>query len=127
MSSVHADERSERVFPARIPRAAAQSFSDEQLTAIKTMFDAERWDHHRLDFRSTLWLPFRRWYFVFLARPKRHHRARPQVQRERNAVRRVLGAVTSAVMVIWLVLTVVYLLFPEDLLRLFPGDLLPPL
>ncbi len=116
MNSVHADERFERMFLARIPRAVARSYSDEQLTAIKTVFDAERWDHHRLDFRSTLWLPFRRWYFVFLARPKRRHRARPQVQRERNAVRRVLGAATSAVMVIWLVLTTVYLLFPEDLL-----------
>ncbi len=119
MSSVHADERSERMFPARIPRTVAQSYSDEQLTAIKTVFGAERWDHHRLDFRSTLWLPFRRWYFVFLARP--------QVQRVRNAVHFVLGAATSAVMVIWLVLTVVYLLIPEDLLPLFPGDLLPPL
>ena len=127
MSSVHADEGFERMFLARIPRAAAQSFSDEQLTAIKTVFGAERWDHHRLDFRSTLWLPFRRWYFVFLARPKRRHRARPQVQRVRDAVRRVLGAATSAVMVIWLVLTVAYLLFPEILLTLFPGDLLPPL
>ncbi len=119
MSSVYAAERFERMFLARIPRAVAQSFSDEQLTAIKTMLGADRWDHYRLDFRSTLWLPFRRWYFVFLARPKRRHRARPQVQRERNAVRRILGAATSAVMVIWLVLAFVYLLFP--------GYLLPPL
>ncbi len=116
MNSVHADERFERMFLARIPRAVSQSYSDEQLTAIKTVFGAERWDHHRLDFRSTLWLPFRRWYFVFLARPKRRHRASPRVQRLRNAVHFVLGAATSAVMVIWLVLTAVYLLFPEDLL-----------
>ena len=116
MGPAYADERFERMFLARIPRAVARSFSDEQLTAIKTVFGAEGWDHHRLDFRGMLWLPFRRWYYVFLAGPERRHRARPRDLRERSPMRRALGAATSAIVVIWLVLLVVYLLVPSDLL-----------
>ncbi|MFQ6007183.1 MAG: hypothetical protein ACE5OQ_16965, partial [Woeseia sp.] len=84
MNSVHADERFERMFLARIPRAVAQSFSDEQLLAIKTVFGAERWDQHPVDLRGTLWLPFRRCYYVFLAGPERRLRARPRDRRERS-------------------------------------------
>ena len=116
MSPAYIEERFERMFLARIPRAVARSFSDEQLTAIKTVFGAERWDNHRLDFRGMLWLPFRRWYYVFLAGPERRHRARPRDLRERSPMRRALGTATSAIVVIWLVLLVVYLLVPADLL-----------
>ncbi len=116
MSGAQLDERFERMFLARIPRAVAQSFSDEQLTAIKTVFGAERWDHHRLDLRGMLWLPFRRWYFVFLAGPERRLRSRPKTLYERSPMRRVLGLATSTIVVIWLTLLVVYLLVPADLL-----------
>ena len=120
MSAAEFNDRFERTFFSRIPADVAQSFSDEQLTAIKTVFGGEVWNSHPVDLRGTLRLPFRRWYFVVLAGPdKRTAKSQRVPTRARRPIRRALGAATTTIAVIWMTLLVLYILLPPDMLPRF--------
>lgn len=80
----------ERFF-ARIPRAAAESFNDDQLLAIKQAFAESPSRSHALDLRLSVPLLFGRFYFVVIAGPerrRRQHRIRPL---PRRSITRVLN------------------------------------
>ncbi|MFQ5783240.1 MAG: 3-phosphoshikimate 1-carboxyvinyltransferase [Alphaproteobacteria bacterium] len=119
MTDASVDERFARMFYARVPPALVNSFSEEQIAAIRDAFGAERWDRHPVDVRGTVPLPFRRWYFVFVAGPDKRSkkRKRKQAARERRPARRIFGAAVSTFALIWLVLLVLYLLLPAELIE----------
>ncbi len=119
MSAAEFNDRFERTFFSRIPPEVAQSFTDEQLTAIKTVFGGSSWDNHPVDFRGTVRLPFKRWYFVLLAGPDKRSPKRQRSTRPLWPIRRALGAATTTITVVWLILLVLYLLVPPDLLPSF--------
>ena len=94
----------------------AQGFTDEQMSAIKLAYGAERWDGHRIDLRGTMWLPFGRWYFTFVAGPDirffagrdRRAKRRPRAARQAGAFGRVIGATVTIIMVLLLLLVLTY-------------------
>ncbi len=99
------------MFLSRISARVAESFTDEQLLAIRSVFGAERWDGHAFDFRFTLPIPFRHWYVVLLGGPERRVRARarrPQRTHRSMALRRTMDATVGALTVIWLGLMIYY-------------------
>lgn len=119
MNATEFNDRFERTFFSRIPREVAESFTDEQLTAIKTVFGGETWDEHPVDVRGSVRMPFRRWYFVLIAGPDKRSPKRRRSSRRQRPIRRALGAATTTITVVWLVLLVLYLLVPADLLPQF--------
>jgi hypothetical protein len=53
-------------FFGRIPRSVAESFTPDQLSAIKLAFGARSWGSHTVDLRLSMPAPGARWYLVFL-------------------------------------------------------------
>nr|WP_314562057.1 3-phosphoshikimate 1-carboxyvinyltransferase [uncultured Pseudomonas sp.] len=51
----------------RLPEALRESFTDEQLEALKLAFGTRSWGKHSVDLRGTVKFWHRRYYFVFLA------------------------------------------------------------
>lgn len=106
------EERFERMFLSRISARIAESFTDEQLLAIKSVFGAEHWDGHAFDLRLTLPIPFRRWYVVLLGGPERRvgaRRRKPKRTQRSMAFRYTMDATVGALAVIWLGLILYYL------------------
>jgi hypothetical protein len=56
-------------FFARIPEKTANSFTSDQLLAIKMAFGARDWGLHAIDMRFTI--PLLRYYFVLVAGPEK--------------------------------------------------------
>lgn len=50
----------------RLPKQMCDSFTDEQLQALKLAFGARRWGRHPVDLRGTVSVWRSRYYFVFL-------------------------------------------------------------
>ena len=100
--------RFERNFFSRVPLKVAQSFTDEQMSAIKQAFGAERWDGHRVDLRGVVPLPFRRWYFAFVAGPDRRAKRRPRAAGEAGAFGRVVSATVTIITLLLLLLVLIY-------------------
>lgn len=50
----------------RLPKEMRDSFTEEQLQALKVAFGARRWGRHPVDIRGTLNVWRSRYYFVFL-------------------------------------------------------------
>jgi len=50
----------------RVPANIRESFSDEQLSALKVAFGARKWGKHPIDLRGTLSIWRWRYYFVVL-------------------------------------------------------------
>lgn len=119
MTASEFNDRFERTFFSRIPREVAESFTDEQLTAIKVVFGGESWDHHPIDIRGTARLPFQRWYFVLIAGPDKRSPKRRRATHRQRPIRRALGAATTTITLVWLVLLVLYLIVPADLFPRF--------
>ncbi len=94
MSENQYHDRFERAFKQRVPRAIADSFTDEQRAAIKTAFGGEKWDGHTVDLRGVI--PLFRWYIAFVAGPdKRQKRGLSLDDRPRsNILGRIVGTVT---------------------------------
>lgn len=58
----------------RLPENLRESFSDEQLEALRGVFGARSWVKHKIDLRGTLRLLGDQYYFAILAgRNKRNH------------------------------------------------------
>ena len=53
---------------SRMPKAVSDTFSDEQLTHLKTAIGGRQWGKHAFDVRGTFQFPFMRWryYYVIL-------------------------------------------------------------
>ncbi|MBB3102346.1 3-phosphoshikimate 1-carboxyvinyltransferase [Azomonas macrocytogenes] len=64
----------------RLPSDIKDSFTDEQLLALKIAFGARKWGKHRIDLRGTVNLWQWRYYFVLLI--GRNRRAPSRLQEE---------------------------------------------
>ena len=51
----------------RLPEALRETFTEEQLEALKLAFGTRSWGKHSVDLRGTVKFWHRRYYFVFLA------------------------------------------------------------
>ncbi len=102
ISNDDSNQRFEPLFFSRMPPEVARSLTVEQISAIKRAFGAERWDGHRVNVRGTVWLPFRRWYFVFVAGPDRRRKRRRRPAGEAGTFRRVVSATATLVMLLLL-------------------------
>ncbi len=106
---------------SRMPAKVADSFSDIQLTHIKTAIGSRSWGHHAVDLRGTLTFPFSRWrfYYVFLLGRNR----RQLSDREKRAS----AFMTAVILLIFIScsamfgLLIIYLLKSYAGIDLFPG------
>ncbi len=114
MSDIDFHERFEKELFSKVPREVARSFTSEQISAVETLFGAERWDGHPIDFRGMV--PGIKWYFAVVAGPDRRTTRRARKAREFSPLRRIMGAAVSTIALVWLALIVGYLLLPEHLL-----------
>lgn len=69
----------------RLPDDLKDSFTPEQLSALKVAFGARKWGQHSIDLRGTLRLWHWRYYFVFLAGRNRRDLSRREQQLSRMA------------------------------------------
>ena len=69
----------------RLPDDLKDSFTPEQLSALKVAFGARKWGQHSVDLRGTLRLWHWRYYFVFLAGRNRRGLSRREQQLSRMA------------------------------------------
>ncbi len=73
----------------RLPEDVRDSFSEQQLQALKVAFGARRWGRHPVDLRGTLNLWRWRYYFVLLI-----GRNRRELTRSEEKISRVVGALS---------------------------------
>lgn len=73
----------------RLPEDLRDSFSGEQLAALKVAFGARQWGSHPIDLRGTLRVWRWRYYFVFLA--GRNRRDLTRAQQELSLTAKALG------------------------------------
>ena len=106
MSDSEFHDRFERAFNARIPRQVANSFTPEQLAAIKTAFGGERWDGHGVDLRGTI--PLLRWYFVFVG--GRNQRAKSRLRLDDSPKPSLLGRLVGGLVLLVMVALLAVLL-----------------
>ena len=106
MSDNEFHDRFERAFNARIPRQVANSFSPEQLAAIKTAFGGERWDGHGVDLRGTI--PLLRWYFVFVG--GRDQRSKSRLRLDDSPKPSLLGRLVGGLVLLVMVALLAILL-----------------
>lgn len=69
-------------FFADIPPSMGNTFSDDQLNAVKQAFGARSWGSHPVDIRYSTPIPLLRFYLVFLA--GRERRSRQRLRNQRN-------------------------------------------
>ncbi len=103
----------------RLPGELRESFSDEQLEALKVAFGARKWGQHRVDLRATVRIWRWRYYFVFLAGRNKRDLTRGQQELSRAA-----KAGTIALFLLFsllLGLAVLYLIKSALGIDVFPG------
>ncbi|WP_313055405.1 3-phosphoshikimate 1-carboxyvinyltransferase [Pseudomonas lopnurensis] len=62
----------------RLPEHLRESFSNEQLQALRSVFGARSWVKHRVDLRGTVRLWGNHFYFAILAGRNKRNLTRPQ-------------------------------------------------
>jgi hypothetical protein len=90
-----------RLFFDRIPAGVADTFTDDQLDAIKLAFGARTRGSHAVDIRLSIPLVVRRVYVVFLAGDERRPEMRRRLER---AMRPVWTTANAMVILAFLVL-----------------------
>jgi hypothetical protein len=90
-----------RLFFDRIPAGVADTFTDDQLDAIKLAFGARTRGSHAVDIRLSIPLVVRRVYVVFLAGDERRPEMRRRLER---AIRPVWTTANAMVILAFLVL-----------------------
>ncbi|MBW4630456.1 MAG: hypothetical protein KME30_00715 [Iphinoe sp. HA4291-MV1] len=80
----HVDPVFDQLF-AKIPSEITDTFTKEQLEAIKKVFGSRNWTRHPLDLRVSLPIPRQRFYLVLLAGPER--RSKQRLQSEKSVYR----------------------------------------
>ena len=76
----HVDPVFDQLF-AKIPPEITDTFTEEQLEAIKKAFSSRNWARHPLDLRVSVPIPGLRFYLVLLAGSERRSKQRLQYQR----------------------------------------------
>jgi hypothetical protein len=82
---VHSEDSFVIGLKERLPDDLKDSFTPEQLSALKVAFGARKWGQHSVDLRGTLRLWHWRYYFVFLAGRNRRDLSRREQQLSRMA------------------------------------------
>ncbi len=100
----------ERFF-SRISREMAESFSDEQLLAVKQAFADQVGRDHAIDLRLSLPLLFRRYYMVFIAGPERRDQSRRRRDRSNNRIAKRTNVVFMIFMLIFGFFSIIGMLY----------------
>lgn len=102
----------------RLPEELRESFTEEQLEALKLAFGTRSWGKHSVDLRGTVKFWHRRYYFVFLA--GRNYRQLSRLEQELSLLGKatVLAAILLACGLVGLVL--LYLLKSALGIDIFP-------
>ena len=79
--SAKADHHFVRKFAGSMPAHIAKTFTDAQLRAIIRAYGVGSWGQHAIDFRFTLPVMARTYYFVFLAGVDKRPRSRNRAER----------------------------------------------
>jgi hypothetical protein len=75
----------------RLPAHLRDSFTDDQLAALKVAFGARQWGQHPVDLRGTIGFFHWRYYFVVLAGRQRRHLSRLEHEISRMAAASAIG------------------------------------
>ena len=103
----------------RLPEDLRESFSAEQLAALKVAFGARQWGRDPVDLRGTLKLWRWRYYFVFLA--GRNKRDLSRAQQELSLTAKALGVSLFLMVSLTLGLLFLYLIKSALGINLFSG------
>jgi len=79
-----------RFIVERLPAHLQTSFTDEQLSAIRHAFTLIGRTPHRIDYRLSIPLPWRPFYFVLLAGPERRSKSRVAAAQRAFVVRAIV-------------------------------------
>ncbi|MCQ4299304.1 3-phosphoshikimate 1-carboxyvinyltransferase [Pseudomonas songnenensis] len=103
----------------RLPQDLRESFSDEQLEALRGVFGARSWVKHRIDLRGTIRLWSDRYYFAIVAGRNKRNLIRPQ-----QNLSLIAKAALATVFLLFsglVGLVILYLLKSALGINLFPG------
>ena len=103
----------------RLPQDLRESFSDEQLEALRGVFGARSWVKHRIDLRGTIRLWSDRYYFAIVAGRNKRNLTRPQ-----QNLSLIAKAALATVFLLFsglVGLVILYLLKSALGINLFPG------
>ncbi|NQD79280.1 3-phosphoshikimate 1-carboxyvinyltransferase [Pseudomonas sp. CrR14] len=103
----------------RLPDDLRDSFSNEQLSALKVAFGARQWGRHPVDMRGTLKLWRWRYYFVLLA--GRNQRDLSRAQQELSLTAKALGVSVFLMISLLVGLLFLYLIKSALGINLFSG------
>ncbi|MFC3609271.1 3-phosphoshikimate 1-carboxyvinyltransferase [Stutzerimonas tarimensis] len=103
----------------RLPEDLQNSFTPEQLAALKVAFGARSWGRHKVDLRGTLRFGRWRYYFVFLAGRNRRDLSRLERDLSRGAKAMMLSLVLLGLLLAGLGL--LYLIKSALGIDIFPG------
>ncbi|MDA0229666.1 MAG: 3-phosphoshikimate 1-carboxyvinyltransferase [Proteobacteria bacterium] len=122
--SAKADHHFVRKFASSMPAHIAETFTDAQLRAIIRAYGVRSWSQHAIDFRFTLPILARTYYFVFLAGIDKRPRSRNRAERHSHPMA-TLGNVLFLFFVLLLLLSFVlgafYVLKSAFGLNIAPG------
>ncbi|AGA86626.1 MAG: 3-phosphoshikimate 1-carboxyvinyltransferase [Gammaproteobacteria bacterium HGW-Gammaproteobacteria-9] len=103
----------------RLPEHLRESFSEEQLDALRSVFGARSWVRHRVDLRGTIRLWSDRYYFAIVAGRNKRNLTRPQ-----QNLSLIAKAALATVFLLFsglVGLVILYLLKSALGINLFPG------
>jgi hypothetical protein len=103
----------------RLPEHLRESFSEEQLDALRSVFGARSWVRHRVDLRGTIRLWSDRYYFAIVAGRNKRTLTRPQ-----QNLSLIAKAALATVFLLFsglVGLVILYLLKSALGINLFPG------
>ncbi|WP_245601072.1 3-phosphoshikimate 1-carboxyvinyltransferase [Marinobacterium jannaschii] len=103
----------------RLPEELRDSFSEEQLAALKVAFGARKWGKHPVDLRGTLNIWRWRYYYVFLLGRNRRELSRAEKRAAALAHASILALFLSFSTALGLL--VLYLIKSAMGIDLFPG------
>ncbi len=124
MSAQATDDPFIEKFFSRIPRAAAASFSAEQLSAIKMAFAARSWGSHAIDLRFSLPVLGARYYMVLLLGRERRDPERRLRDRLLHPFARLGNGIVAAMFILVLLLPLLFTLYELKSalgIKLIPG------
>lgn len=104
--SAKADHHFVRKFASSMPSHIAETFTDAQLRAIIRAYGVRSWGRHAIDFRFTLPILTRTYYFVFLAGIDKRPRSRNRAERHSHPMAK-LGNILFLLFILLLLLSFV--------------------
>jgi len=103
----------------RLPDELQDSFSQEQIDALKVAFGARKWGKHPVDIRGTINIWTWRYYFVFLM--GRNQRSLSRRERQISLITKTFFTLMFLLFSTLLGLLVIYLIKSAAGIDLFPG------